>query len=57
MQQNCGGYNGRKAAHAALLNHNIPDIVIEAISDTITNEGNITSGKGGRFAITQISAS
>jgi hypothetical protein len=57
MQQSGGDLAGRKAAFDALENHRLSKDVIEAIAVAVSNDGNLTSGEGGRFAITQISAS
>ena len=57
MQQSGGGLLGREAATTALSNNGFSKEVIGAISFCISNEGYLTSNKGGRFAITQISAS
>ena len=57
MQQSGGELAGRKAAHDALENHRLSTAVIDAIAMAVSNDGNLTSGEGGRFAITQISSS
>jgi len=57
MQACGGGLDGRDAASAALKNYNFSEEIINAIAFCVSNEGNLTSGKGGSYAITQISAS
>lgn len=57
MQQSGGGLAGREAANTALTNNGFSKEIMEAISFCVSNEGYLTSEKGGRFAITQISAS
>jgi len=57
MQQASGGLPGREAASSALKNHGFTEVLIEAIAICVTNEGHLNSGRGGTYAITQISAS
>lgn len=57
MQQSGGDLAGRKTASDALENHRLGKEVIDAIAEAVSNDGNLISGEGGRFAITQISSS
>lgn len=57
MQQYGGGYDARSIADKELQNHNVPKSVRVAIAETVANDGHIVAGKGGRYAITQLSAS
>lgn len=57
MQQYGGGYDARSIADKELQNHNVPRSVRVAIAETVANDGHIIAGKGGRYAITQLSAS
>ena len=57
VQASGGGVDGRKTATDALKANNVSDPVIDAIGETVSNEGNLVGQDGGRFAITQIAAS
>lgn len=56
MQRAGGGLDGRIAAREALLSHKVHIEVCNVIADAVSNDGHITSGNGGTFALTQISA-
>lgn len=56
VQANNGGMDGRKAAFETLRVSEIPESVIDAIADTVSNEGALIGKDGARFAITQIAA-
>jgi hypothetical protein len=56
MQQN-GGLAGREAASKELLHQGFDQTVINSISYCVSNDGILTAGKGGRFAITELSSS
>ncbi len=57
MQQSGGGLEGRHAATKALLQNTVQLEVCETIAAAVSNDGHLTSGSGGTFAITQLSAS
>jgi hypothetical protein len=57
MQRVGGGLDGRRAARDALIAEKVHTEVIDIIDQSVSNEGHITSGKGARFALTQISSS
>jgi hypothetical protein len=57
VQQYGGGYDARLIADRALKENNVPKSIRSAIASTVSNDGHIIAGKGGKFAITQIAAS
>lgn len=57
IQKTGYSYEARKAAHSALAENNIPEIVITFISDIVSNDGIIADKSGSRFALTEISSS
>jgi hypothetical protein len=57
MQQYGGGYDARTIADNELKANGVARSIRSAIAQTVANDGHIVAGKGGRYAITQISAS
>lgn len=57
LQTYGGGYEARQHANTALKEQNVARSIREAIANSISNEGNLTSARGAKFAITQLSSS